>query len=73
MDALFAKNNRARVFALSALALWTGGCSTVQPGLQTSSELPPAPEIASGLRTEAPSGVAVRSKTRTLSPRFAAA
>jgi len=25
------------------------------------------------LRTEAPSGVAVRSKTRTLSPRFAAA
>ncbi|QPL29583.1 gamma-glutamyltransferase [Pseudomonas fragi] len=52
MDALFAKNNRARVFALSALALWTGGCSTVQPGLQPPSELPPAPEIASGLRTD---------------------
>ena len=52
MDALFAKNNRARVFALSALALWTGGCSTVQSGLQPPSELPPAPEIASGLRTD---------------------
>ena len=52
MDSLFAKNLSARVFALSALVLWTGGCSTGQSERQTRSELPPAPEIASGLRTD---------------------
>ncbi len=52
IDSVFAKNSSVRVFALSALALWTAGCSTVQPGLEKTSELPPAPEIASGLRTD---------------------
>ena len=68
MDALFAKNNRARVFALSALALWTGGCSTVQPGLQPPSELPPAPEIASGLRTDMATVQATRHMAAAANP-----
>ncbi len=52
IDLLLAKNNSLRVFALSALALWTAGCSTGEPELHKPSELPPAPEIASGLRTD---------------------
>ena len=39
MDFRIAKNTGARVFALSALVLWTGGCSTGQPEPQTRSIL----------------------------------
>lgn len=68
MDSQFAKNTCARVFALSALVLWTGGCSTGQPEQQTRSELPPAPEIASGLRSDMAPVHAVRHMAAAANP-----
>lgn len=68
MDFQFAKNTGARVFALSALVLWTGGCSTGQPEPQTRSELPPAPEIASGLRSDMAPVHAVRHMAAAANP-----
>ena len=68
MDFQFAKNTGARVFALSALVLWTGGCSTGQPEQQTRSELPPAPEIASGLRSDMAPVHAVRHMAAAANP-----
>ncbi|OZY41525.1 gamma-glutamyltransferase [Pseudomonas fragi] len=68
MDFQFAKNTCARVFALSALVLWTGGCSTGQPEQQTRSELPPAPEIASGLRSDMAPVHAVRHMAAAANP-----
>ena len=49
---LHAKKNNVYVIGLSALALWIGGCSSEKPGLGKTSELPPAPEIASGYRAD---------------------
>ena len=49
---LRAKKNNVYVIGLSALALWIGGCSSEKPGLGKTSELPPAPEIASGYRAD---------------------
>lgn len=49
---LRAKKNNLYVIGLSALALWIGGCSSETPGLGKTSELPPAPEIASGYRAD---------------------
>ncbi|PAA12510.1 gamma-glutamyltransferase [Pseudomonas fragi] len=68
MDSQFAKNTCARVFALSALVLWTGGCSTGQSEQQTRSELPPAPEIASGLRSDMAPVHAVRHLAAAANP-----
>lgn len=68
MDFQFAKNTGARVFALSALVLWTGGCSTGQPEQQTRSELAPAPEIASGLRSDMAPVHAVRHMAAAANP-----
>lgn len=68
MDSQFAKNTGARVFALSALVLWTGGCSTGQSEQQTRSELPPAPEIASGLRSDMAPVHAVRHMAAAANP-----
>lgn len=68
MDFQFAKNTGARVFALSALVLWTGGCSTGQSEQQTRSELPPAPEIASGLRSDMAPVHAVRHMAAAANP-----
>ena len=49
---LHAKKNNVYVIGLSALALCIGGCSSEKPGLGKTSELPPAPEIASGYRAD---------------------
>ena len=68
MDFQFAKNTGARVFALSALVLWTGGCSTGQSEQQTRSELAPAPEIASGLRSDMAPVHAVRHMAAAANP-----
>ena len=68
MDFRIAKNTGARVFALSALVLWTGGCSTGQSEQQTRSELPPAPEIASGLRSDMAPVHAVRHMAAAANP-----
>ena len=52
INTLLTKNNSARVIGLAALALWMGGCSNEQPPQQKTAELPPAPEISSGFRSD---------------------
>lgn len=52
VDIILIKNNFVQVLGLSALALLIGGCGTEKTPHDKRAELPPAPEISSGYRSD---------------------